>query len=275
MHDYDFKSLNDKEFEILCIDLLSEAYESRFERFKAGKDQGVDGRFFSNDKKESILQCKHWANTPNSTLIRSLKKKELPKVKALSPERYIVATSNHLSRKEKKQIMKDMHPFIKSESDIFGNEDLNDLIRDNENIERRHYKLWISSTNILETILNKATHDRSEFVLKEIEESSHLYATTENHNKAIEILEEKNVIIITGEPGVGKTSLSEQMALQYIRLGYDFICISDEIEEAEKVYKKDEKQLFYFDDFLGRNYLEAIDGNKPSRISTFIRRISK
>lgn len=275
MHDYDFKSLNDKEFETLCIDLLSETYESRFERFKAGKDQGVDGRFFSNDKKESILQCKHWANTPNSTLIRSLKNKELPKVEALSPERYIVATSNHLSRKEKQEIMRDMHPFIKSESDIFGNEDLNDLIRNNESIEKRHYKLWMRSTNVIETILNKTTHERSEFVLKEIEENSHLYATTENHNKAIEILEEKNAIIITGEPGVGKTSLSEQMALQYIRLGYDFNCISDEIEEAEKVYRKEEKQIFYFDDFLGRNYLEAIDGNKPSRISTFIRRISK
>lgn len=45
MSDYDFKPLNDKEFEVLCADLLGEVEGQRFERFKVGKDAGVDGRF--------------------------------------------------------------------------------------------------------------------------------------------------------------------------------------------------------------------------------------
>lgn len=52
MSDYDFKQLNDKEFEILCADLLGEVEGRRFERFKAGKDAGVDGRFFADEGKE-------------------------------------------------------------------------------------------------------------------------------------------------------------------------------------------------------------------------------
>jgi hypothetical protein len=44
MSDYDFQTLNDKEFEILCVDLLWAHLEKRFERFKPGKDAGVDGR---------------------------------------------------------------------------------------------------------------------------------------------------------------------------------------------------------------------------------------
>ncbi len=55
MADYDFKSLNDKEFEILCADLLGEVEGCRFERFKAGKDAGIDGRYFTDQGKEVIL----------------------------------------------------------------------------------------------------------------------------------------------------------------------------------------------------------------------------
>ena len=104
MSDYDFKSLNDKEFEILCADLLSEVEGKRFERFKAGRDAGVDGRFFTTNGKEVILQCKHWANTPTSQLARSLNTIEKPKLDRLNPERYVLAISNPLSRSDKKAI---------------------------------------------------------------------------------------------------------------------------------------------------------------------------
>ena len=55
MADYDFKSLNDKEFEIFCADLLGDVQGHRFERFKAGKDAGIDGRYFTDQAKEVIL----------------------------------------------------------------------------------------------------------------------------------------------------------------------------------------------------------------------------
>lgn len=43
---YTFEALNDKEFEELAIDLLSKNLNTNIERFKLGKDQGIDGRFF-------------------------------------------------------------------------------------------------------------------------------------------------------------------------------------------------------------------------------------
>jgi hypothetical protein len=102
MSDYDFKPLNDKEFEILCADLLGEVEGRRFERFKAGKDAGVDGRFFTDEGKEVILQCKHWSNTPLTQLIRELSNSEKPKLDKLKPSRYLLAVSNPLSRTNKK-----------------------------------------------------------------------------------------------------------------------------------------------------------------------------
>ena len=70
---YDFSQLNDKEFEILTADLLSIVFQRRIERFKPGKDKGVDGRFFSDEEKEIILQSKHYLRAGYQGLISKLK----------------------------------------------------------------------------------------------------------------------------------------------------------------------------------------------------------
>lgn len=87
MNDYDFSTLNDKEFENISIDLVSIDKEKRFERFKGGRDGGIDGRFYSNNGNQEVIQCKHYLGTGFLGLISSLKKKnnkgvnEIDKVK--------------------------------------------------------------------------------------------------------------------------------------------------------------------------------------------------
>ena len=71
MIDYDFSTLNDKEFENLSIDLISKDKDKRFERFKAGKDGGIDGRFYHNNGSQEVVQCKHYLKTGFSGLIAS------------------------------------------------------------------------------------------------------------------------------------------------------------------------------------------------------------
>ena len=75
MVDYDFSSLNDKEFENISIELISRDQEKRFERFKEGKDGGIDGRFYRHDGKEEIIQCKHYLKSGFDVLMASLQKK--------------------------------------------------------------------------------------------------------------------------------------------------------------------------------------------------------
>lgn len=274
MSDYDFKPLNDKEFEILCADLLSEVEGHRFERFKPGRDAGVDGRYFTTRKEEVILQCKHWSNTPLAQLIRELNSIEKPKLDKLQPHRYLLAISKPLSRSEKKTIHRLLAPYIASESDIYGSEDLNDLLKSNPHIEQRHYKLWLHSSSVLGHILNNAIIGRSAFSLEEIIRSSSRYVVTANHSMALNLLEKLGVIIITGEPGVGKTTLADHLCLNYVTKGFSYLKISDDIREAETALDPDSKQVIYFDDFLGRNYLEALKGHEGNYITQFIRRIS-
>ncbi|WP_227818157.1 nSTAND3 domain-containing NTPase [Nitrogeniibacter aestuarii] len=274
MSDYDFKPLNDKEFEILCADLIGEVEGTRIERFKAGRDAGVDGRFFSSESKEVILQCKHWSNTPFRQLLRALESKEKPKLDKLKPHRYLLAISNSLSRADKKKIQRALTPHIASERDIYGKEDLNDLLKDNAHIEQRHYKLWLHSSNILGHIVNSAILGRSAFSLEEIVRSSSRYVVTENHQAALNILAKLGVVIITGEPGVGKTTLADHLCLHYVAKDFSYLRIADDIREAESAFDPDKKQIVYFDDFLGRNYLDALRGHEGSHITQFIRRIA-
>lgn len=274
MSDYDFKQLNDKEFEILCADLIGEVEGTRIERFKAGRDAGVDGRYFTSEDKEVILQCKHWSNTPLRQLVRALEYKEKPKLDKLKPHRYLLAVSNSLSRVDKKTIHRTLAPHIASESDIYGKEDLNDLLKDKSHIEQRHYKLWLQSSSVLGHIINSAILGRSAFSLEEIIRSSSRYVVTANHQAALSILARLGVVIITGEPGVGKTTLADHLCLHYVAQDFAYLKIADDIREAESVFDPDKKQLVYFDDFLGRNYLDALRGHEGSHITQFIRRVA-
>jgi hypothetical protein len=81
----------------------------------ANKDNGIDLRCSTNDhSNKTIIQAKH----------------------------YIISGYNQL-----------FHPFIKKPADIYGNNDLNNLLRKFPEIEKQHYKLWLSSINVLEQIL--------------------------------------------------------------------------------------------------------------------------
>jgi adenylate kinase family enzyme len=271
---YDFKTLNDKEFEQLIADLLARQFSTRVERFRPGKDKGVDGRFFITARREAVIQCKHWPRSKVSALTKYMGEVEKPKIDRLEPARYVLATSLELSRENKEAILTAVAPWISTPSDIFGNEDLNDLLAKFPDVERRHYKLWLSSVGVLKNVLHAAILGRSHFTLEELRNDATRYVQTGNHAAAKAKLEKLHTVLITGEPGIGKTTLAGQLCLEYVvEHGFQLCVIADSIEEAEAIFEAGTKQIYYFDDFLGRNYLEALDRHEDSHIVGFIRRV--
>lgn len=277
--EYDFSKLNDREFETLAASVIEKEVKKKVEIFKSGRDGGVDGRFWISEAKEGIIQCKHYFETPYPQLISKLKTEESDKVKKLNPGKYIFVTSKKLSRINKQEIKEIFHPYIHTEEDIWGIEDLNAFLskKENQDIVERNYKLWITSTSVLDFLYNNAIKGRSRSTIMEIKEKTHKYVVTENHNKGLKILEVNNVIILTGEPGIGKTTLADNLAIHYLAKGFEFCDIEENISEAESLLRENEKKkiLFYCDDFLGSNMYDAISNKKDSHIIKFINRIKK
>lgn len=272
---YDFSTLNNHDLEELSADLLSAHLKLDFQSFKAGRDQGVDLRISTDTNANSIVvQVKHYLKSGDRKLISDLKNKELKKVKKLNPDRYIIVTSVELSKSQKDEIKNAFSPYILTANDIFGREDLNKLLRKFKRIERTHFKLWFSSIEILENIFNNAIEGRTKSYLEQISSRFQFYVITKNLDVANKVLAREKLLLLTGLAGIGKTTLAEVMLLEKAKQGFQIYLVNN-IRDAEDVISAgDEKQVFYFDDFLGEVYYEILTGsNKESEIAQFVDRI--
>ncbi len=188
----------------------------------------------------------------------------------------MLATSLPLSAAQKTSIKTLLSPFVLSENDVFGQEDLNKYLSKYPEIEKAYFKLWLSSSTVLHTILNNGIEGRSNFAKESIKKNISLYVKTKNYPDAFEILEVYNYLLVTGQPGVGKTTLAKLLSYDLMSKGFCLIYIDDDLSEAERVFNPDPevRQLFYFDDFLGANYLEIINPKTTeSRLVHFLERI--
>lgn len=271
MPEYNFLNLSPFEFENLTRDVLQEHYNINLESFTTGRDKGIDLRYSKNSKNVLIVQCKSY-NNYNS--LKSNSKKEYQKTKTLNPQKYILSTSVGLTPLNKDEIIKIFNGYIKSPSDIFGKDDLNNLLGQYPEIEKKHFKLWLSSTNILQKLLHNDIISRSEFEEEKIRKEINIYVQNDSFYDAINILDHHNYVLISGIPGIGKTILARILIFNYLLKDYELVVVSSDINEAESLYERGKKQLFYYDDFLGSNFLEErLKKNEDRRLVRFIERI--
>jgi len=267
---YDFKTLSAYDFELLVRDLLQKILGVVIESFKSGRDNGIDLRYAPAGDQSLVVQCKHYAETGYRGLLASLKK-ERPKVNRLAPDRYCVATSVSLSPDMKQEIMAIFAPYCRSEKDIFSSEDLNNLLNLNQDIERQHYKLWLTSTNVLERILHSDLYNQTELLVKRIQQKTRRYVQNKSFFDALALLREYRYCIISGNPGIGKTFLAEILLLEHIRNGFEPVVVRSHISEAFKLLKGNTRQVFYYDDFLGQTgWEDKLGKNEEQSILDFI-----
>ena len=209
MTNYTFEPLSPAEFEILCRDLLQKELNITLDNFMSGRDQGIDLRYSRDPRQTIIVQCKRYLTT-YSQLKRELTE-EAKKVKGLKPKRYILMTSLPLSPLRKKAIQKLFAPYIQSPDDIYGKENINNLLGKFPEIEKQHYKLWFSSVNILNKILHSDIVNKTRLEEEDIRKTVSIFAENESYPRAMEVFKESGFVVISGAPGVGKTTLARML----------------------------------------------------------------
>lgn len=264
-----FNMMSNEEFENLSRDLLQKKFDVTFESFGKGPDQGMDFRYINPEGDIWIVQCKKYEKWEQ--LFRKLIK-ENQKVKKLNPNRYFLCVSVSLTPKRKKKIIDLFSPFIKKETDILGKEDLVNLLYNHPEIKKNYRDLF--DYEMIVNVRNIEIINRTEQFIDEIYETSKYYTKTEMFYKAFSVLKENGIVIISGPPGTGKTTLSKMIIKSILEnTDYYFAKINTELDDPYRIYIEKQKQIFFMDDFLGRNFLNQNSLIKQENLLKFIYRI--
>lgn len=265
------KNLSAVDFEDLCRDIAQVETGMRFSAFGPGPDDGIDGRHAKGGKK-TILQCKHYIGSNFSQLTTAIRR-EVEKLPKLMPDRYFLFTSQPLTPHRSDELAAILGEYLKESGDIWGQEDIEAALRTHPAIEKAHLKLWLSSSAVLERILRSGLAAYTQATKQEILDELRVYVRNESFDEASKKLEEQRVLVVSGPPGVGKTTLAKMISYYYLNEGWQF-CAIKSLDEGFAQIDDNTPTIFFFDDFLGRIQLDRQSLlQRESALATFVRRV--
>lgn len=266
-----YANLNDVEFEALCQDIMQRKLGIHLQRFAPGRDGGVD---LTDDAAlhNIVVQVKHYMGTSTSGLIRSLKA-ELPKVNRLKPKQYYICCSKQLSDPSIAGLYQHFADYMDSSWNIVTLTEIDNFLKQQENrdILRKHFKLWLDDTGILNELHNDEIFVDCDVLMADAEVKQHRFVRTAVFDKALDILEKGRTLCIIGDPGVGKTITSQMLVLHYAAEGYR-VRYTTEVTDLNSLKRnlqadKDAKEVILLDDCFGQAYFEMKSSQSTELVS--------
>lgn len=270
MRTYDYnEKLSWADFQNLACEVVQQREHVRLQTFKNTADDGADGLWF-DETSTLVVQAKRYKDF--KTLYRELKNNELDRVKRLNPDRYILVVSLEMGKHEADKIYQLFEGYIKTSGDLITKNELNRLLAEKEyhRIEKDYTRLWLPDTAVIEEVLYEIVHkgarNRNTNAYRKALDASRTFVQTQTYNHALAKLNANHTIVISGEPGMGKTTLAYILALEFLSVrGYEGFIWAETIEEIEAGWEYSvQRQVFILDDFWGSTFHKET-GRKATR----------
>lgn len=98
-----------------------------------------------------------------------------------------------------------------------------------------------------------------------------IYVRNSSFDEALAILKQHHVCIISGLPGIGKTTLARMLLLYFYDRKFDLVKITGDISEARAVGYHSKPRFYYYDDFLGQTaQADKLNKNEDQRLLDFM-----
>ena len=233
----DFSRISDREFEVLCSEVLSLKLGISVKQGRSGPDRGIDGSFYLDGCPGGVMQAKHYVSSGPRALITRLKNVEVQKAKSTNATRYVLMTSCSLNVRDRNAILGIFHGIIQNSDDVFSGDDICSLLDSPtyEWIKKKHYNLWLSDIVSLECYCGDGVHSKSKAMLDDIREDLKFAVETWAFVGAKSKLFHDNVLIITGQAGCGKTTLAKQLVADTVfKYGYSLVVSDFELSTFER-----------------------------------------
>lgn len=277
MIDFDFHNLLfPTEFEKLCRDVVDiRDSPIKFTTYRRGRDGGIDFKS-TNTQTKIIGQCKLYNPSNYNSFFANLKN-EIKKCKRQKPSRYILCTNTKLSPSQAQEIYDLFEGYIINEEDIVDGEKLNKYLGNKEyqHLLKVYSKLLVPNLQLVEQaldeIINRKYYNKTASFLREIQKEHKLHHNTQMLKHCIDVLEKNKIIILTGNPGVGKTTTAKMIVNYFINQKVkNVLFLSDtDFIEIEGLYQ--DNQIIVVDDFWGQNFSpEHKDGSRLRNFNRII-----
>lgn len=128
----------------------------------------------------------------------------------------------------------------------------------------------------IDTIFQGYSKYQQEIILKDISKVCKTFVPTSITSKCLEHLEEKNLLILIGNPGVGKSYNSKFLVAKYMEKGFKLLYSPNKnLKDMLEKYNNEDNFVLFIDDIFGSNNLDFMNTLSDSEIVSLLENSNK